>query len=94
MLRVQPLTPVKIDYEVLTLKEFAARFRAIVATRARCACTSRRSTIASPSSGARLDLEKEHDPFRHVANPQIRDAQCAAGVRLVGRQRAVGAGLA
>ena len=26
VLRVQPLTPVKIDYQVLTLKEFAARF--------------------------------------------------------------------
>jgi FAD/FMN-containing dehydrogenase len=30
VLRVQPLTPVKIDYLVLTLKEFAARFAAIV----------------------------------------------------------------
>jgi FAD/FMN-containing dehydrogenase len=30
VLKVQPLTPVKIDYEVLTLKEFGARFSAIV----------------------------------------------------------------
>ena len=30
VLKVQPLTPVKIDYEVLTLKEFAARFSRIV----------------------------------------------------------------
>jgi hypothetical protein len=28
VLRVRPLTPVKIDYQVLTLKEFAARFSA------------------------------------------------------------------
>jgi FAD/FMN-containing dehydrogenase len=31
VLKVQPLTPVKIDYEVLTLKEFGARFSGIVA---------------------------------------------------------------
>ncbi|MDB6084417.1 MAG: hypothetical protein JWN43_2298 [Gammaproteobacteria bacterium] len=31
VLRVQPLTPVKIDYQVLTLKEFGARFAAMVA---------------------------------------------------------------
>jgi FAD/FMN-containing dehydrogenase len=30
VLKVQPLTPVKIDYEVLTLKEFGARFSRIV----------------------------------------------------------------
>jgi FAD/FMN-containing dehydrogenase len=30
VLKVQPLTPVKIDYEVLTLKEFGARFSHIV----------------------------------------------------------------
>jgi FAD/FMN-containing dehydrogenase len=30
VLRVQPLTPVKIDYQVLSLKEFAARFSALV----------------------------------------------------------------
>jgi FAD/FMN-containing dehydrogenase len=30
VLKVQPLTPVKIDYEMLTLKEFAARFSRIV----------------------------------------------------------------
>jgi FAD/FMN-containing dehydrogenase len=30
VLRVQPLTPVKIDYQLLTLKEFGARFSAIV----------------------------------------------------------------
>ncbi|MGD0490164.1 MAG: FAD-binding protein [Steroidobacteraceae bacterium] len=30
VLKVQPLTPVKIDYEVLTLKEFTGRFAAIV----------------------------------------------------------------
>jgi FAD/FMN-containing dehydrogenase len=30
VLRVRPLTPVKIDYQVLTLKEFGARFRSIV----------------------------------------------------------------
>jgi FAD/FMN-containing dehydrogenase len=30
VLKVQPLTPVKIDYEVLTLKEFGARFSGIV----------------------------------------------------------------
>lgn len=30
LLRVQPLTPVKIDYQVLSLKEFAARFASIV----------------------------------------------------------------
>jgi FAD/FMN-containing dehydrogenase len=32
VLRVQPLVPVKIDYEVLTLKDFGARFREIVAS--------------------------------------------------------------
>ncbi len=32
VLKVQPLTPVKIDYEVLTLKEFGARFSRIVST--------------------------------------------------------------
>ena len=32
VLRVQPLVPVRIDHEVLTLKEFAARFRQIVAS--------------------------------------------------------------
>jgi len=32
VLRVQPLVPVRIDYEVLTLKEFGARFREIVAS--------------------------------------------------------------
>src|SRR6202035_2988132 len=31
VLRVQPLTPVKIDYQVLTLKDFSARFASIVA---------------------------------------------------------------
>ncbi len=31
VLRVQPLTPVKIDYQVLTLKEFSARFAALIA---------------------------------------------------------------
>jgi FAD/FMN-containing dehydrogenase len=31
VLRVQPLTPVKIDYHVLSLKDFSARFSAIVA---------------------------------------------------------------
>ena len=31
-LRVQPLTPVKIDYQVLTLKEFAARFPVLVSS--------------------------------------------------------------
>ena len=30
VLRVQPMTPVKIDYQVLPLKEFAARFSALV----------------------------------------------------------------
>ena len=30
VLRVQPLTPVKIDYQMLSLKEFSARFNAIV----------------------------------------------------------------
>jgi FAD/FMN-containing dehydrogenase len=30
VLRVRPLTPVRIDYEVLTFKEFAAKFAAIV----------------------------------------------------------------
>jgi FAD/FMN-containing dehydrogenase len=30
VLRVQPMTPVKIDYQELTLKEFSARFTAIV----------------------------------------------------------------
>jgi FAD/FMN-containing dehydrogenase len=30
VLRVRPLTPVKIDYQVLTLKEFSARFASIV----------------------------------------------------------------
>ncbi len=30
VLRVQPLTPVRIDYQVLTLKEFAARFAGII----------------------------------------------------------------
>jgi FAD/FMN-containing dehydrogenase len=34
VLRVQPLVPVKIDYQVLTLKEFAARFSHIVASTA------------------------------------------------------------
>ena len=32
VLRVQPLVPVRIDHEVLTLKEFGARFREIVAS--------------------------------------------------------------
>ncbi len=32
VLRVQPLTPVKIDYQVLTLKEFAARYSGIIAS--------------------------------------------------------------
>jgi FAD/FMN-containing dehydrogenase len=32
VLRVQPLIPVRIDYQVLTLKEFAARFAKIVAS--------------------------------------------------------------
>ena len=32
VLRVQPLVPVRIDYEVLTLKEFGARFARIVAS--------------------------------------------------------------
>src|SRR5882757_7691196 len=31
-LRVQPLTPVKIDYQVQTLKEFSARFATLVAS--------------------------------------------------------------
>jgi FAD/FMN-containing dehydrogenase len=30
VLRVQPLTPVKIDYQVLSLKEFSARFESII----------------------------------------------------------------
>ena len=34
VLRVQPLVPVRIDYQVLTLKEFAARYPRIVASRA------------------------------------------------------------
>jgi FAD/FMN-containing dehydrogenase len=33
VLRVRPLTPVKIDYQVLTLKEFGARFTSIVNAR-------------------------------------------------------------
>jgi FAD/FMN-containing dehydrogenase len=32
VLRVQPMTPVKIDYQLLSLKEFGARFADIVAT--------------------------------------------------------------
>jgi hypothetical protein len=32
VLRVQPLVPVRIEYDVLTLKEFGARFRDIVAS--------------------------------------------------------------
>ena len=32
VLRVQPLTPVRIDYQMLTLKEFTARFPSIVKT--------------------------------------------------------------
>ena len=32
VLRVQPLTPVRIDYQVLTLREFGARFAGIVAS--------------------------------------------------------------
>lgn len=32
VLRVQPLVPVRIDYQMLTLKEFGARFRDIVAS--------------------------------------------------------------
>ena len=35
--KVQPLTPVKIDYEVLTLKEFGARFSGIVSAAGRAA---------------------------------------------------------
>ena len=36
-MQVQPLTPVKIDYEVLTLKEFGARFSGIVERAGRAA---------------------------------------------------------
>jgi FAD/FMN-containing dehydrogenase len=32
VLRVQPLTPVRIDYQMLTLKEFGARFASIIKT--------------------------------------------------------------
>ena len=45
VLRVQPLVPVRIDYEVLTLKEFGARFR---------------ETLASPAA-LRLHISPFHD---------------------------------
>ncbi len=45
VLRVQPLTPVKIDYQVLSLKEFSRALRLHhPSARAHCGCTFRRST--------------------------------------------------
>ncbi len=53
VVRVRPLTPVKIDYQVMTLKEFTLAVCRLVESRARCACMFRPSTIGSRSSAGR-----------------------------------------
>ena len=55
VLQVRPLTPVKIDYQVLSLKEFSARSasRRSSMRRVHCGCTFRPSTTGSRWSGGR-----------------------------------------
>jgi hypothetical protein len=64
------LTPVKIDYQVLTLKEFAARFPASWRRRARCVCISRPSR---PDHVERRNLDETANVSRsgiwQIANP-------------------------
>jgi len=76
VLRVQPLAPLKIEYEVLTLREFGARF----------------SSIINEPGAVRLHMSPYNDQItverRHLADQKIGDAQRVAGVRLHGRQRA------
>ena len=94
VLRVQPLTPVKIDYQMLTLKEFGARFAGIVeapgALRLHISPFNDRITVERRN--ARRDRRASAAPAS--GRFAIRDAQRAARVRLDGRQRAGGARVA
>ena len=88
LLRVQPLTPVKIDYQVLNLKEFGARFASIIAAPGalrlhispfKDEITVERRTIDDSANITRSGIWQDS---------QVRDAQRAAGVRLDRGQRA------
>ena len=91
VLRVRPLTPVKIDYQVLTLKEFSAPLRLASSSARRTA--SAHFTVQRPDHGRTPHARRigVHEPLRDLADSQFRDAQRAAGIRLDRRQRAGGA---
>ena len=88
VLRVQPLTPVQIDYQVLTLKEFGARFAGIVkapgALRLHISPFNDQITVERRTPDETASIE----PVRHLADSQVGDAQRAARVRIDGGQRA------
>ena len=94
VLRVRPLTPVKIDYQVLTLKEFAARFSAHRQGAGRIAAAHFAFQGSDHGRAPHPGRRRLPQPLRNLANPQIGDAQRVARIRLDRRQRAGGAGLA
>ena len=88
VLRIRPARPVKIDYRNFSLAEFSERFAEIAAApgglRLHLAPFSDRITMERRS----VDEDALAEPLRHLADPQFRDAQRAARLRRVGRQRA------
>ena len=91
VLRVQPLTPVRIEYQVLTLKEFSARFPSIV--KAPGALRLHISPFKDQITVERRTLDETANINRsgiwQIA--QIRHAQRIARIRFDRRQRAGGA---
>ena len=88
VLRVQPLTPVKIDYQVLTAQGIRRPFR----VHRQCTGCAAAAHFALQRSDhgrtAHSGRNCEHEPLGNLANSQLRDAQCAAGLRFDRRQRA------
>jgi FAD/FMN-containing dehydrogenase len=64
-LRVQPLIPVKIDYQVLTLKEFAARFPVLVSS------PGALRLHISPFEGRIIVERRNHDETANVSRSGI-----------------------
>ncbi len=65
MLRVQPLTPVKIDYQVLGLKEFTARFPVLVSS------PGALRLHISPFEGRIIVERRHHDETANVSRSGI-----------------------
>lgn len=100
VLRVRPLTPVKIDYQVLTLKDFSARFAAIVqapgALRLHISpftdkITVERRTLDESASLSRSGIWKIRNSVMRNVLPAF--GSSVGSVLAAGMQRALGATL-